>query len=199
MSVSAKKAKLIYWEYLPILLLVLISLTIGLATVKRYGESWDEESLYSYADQVLIAYGNALGITEETPTYSNLTEQYGPVVMVVTKLVHKTILPAWLISEVNHLVNFLCFQIGVIALFGLSRRWLNQWAAFGVMLLFISQPLLWGHAFINPKDIPFMSFFTLLIYLGFRAVDQLSRAPKKKSGLAARQRGQQAHLTPLVF
>ena len=31
-------------------------------------------------------------------------------------------------------------------------------------LLFASQPLIWGHSFINSKDLPFMVFFLASIY-----------------------------------
>jgi len=35
------------------------------------------------------------------------------------------------------------------------------------LLYFAYQPLLWGHAFINPKDMPFLVFLTGSIFLGF--------------------------------
>ena len=174
-----KFSTILHWEYFPLTLLVIINLVIGVITVKHYGESWDEESSYKYGDQVLIAYENILGITEHLPEYSNLTEQYGPIIVVLTKLIHRSILPTWMISEVSHLVNFLCFQIGVIAFYCLSRRWLEKWIAFSVTLLFSTQPLLWGHAFINPKDIPFVAFFLLSIYTGFRTVDKLQISEHK--------------------
>ncbi|HEY3476303.1 MAG TPA: hypothetical protein VGK56_16940, partial [Anaerolineales bacterium] len=44
---------------------------------------------------------------------------------------------------------------------------------FGVTLLFISQPLFWGHAFINPKDIPLLSLFLLTVHLGLRMYDSI--------------------------
>jgi hypothetical protein len=44
-------------------------------------------------------------------------------------------------------------------------------AAFGATLLFTTQPLFWGHAFISPKDIAFMAFFLLSLEFGFRMVD----------------------------
>jgi hypothetical protein len=38
-------------------------------------------------------------------------------------------------------------------------------------LLFATQPVFWGHAFISPKDIPFLTFFLLSLLFGFRMVD----------------------------
>jgi hypothetical protein len=60
-------------------------------------------------------------------------------------------------------------------------------AAFGATVLFITQPLLWGHAFINPKDTPFMALFTVTIYLGLHMVDswQMNNLSKRRLALAA--------------
>jgi hypothetical protein len=48
---------------------------------------------------------------------------------------------------------------------------MSNWAAFGTALLFLTQPLLWGHAFINPKDIAFLAFFLTSIHFGFQMMD----------------------------
>jgi hypothetical protein len=45
------------------------------------------------------------------------------------------------------------------------------------LIIFTTQPLLWGHAFINPKDIPFMFFFTCSVLLGFKMVDSVQERP----------------------
>src|SRR5687767_6568380 len=37
----------------------------------------------------------------------------------------------------------------------------------------MTQPVLWGHAFINPKDIPLLSLLLLSVYLGLRMHDSL--------------------------
>jgi hypothetical protein len=72
-----------------------------------------------------------------------------------------------------HLVNFLFFQIGVYFLYRLSLRWMKPSAALAAAALFAWQPMLWGHAFINPKDPPFMTFFLAAVCLGFELVDKL--------------------------
>ena len=38
----------------------------------------------------------------------------------------------------------------------------------------MTQPVLWGHGFINPKDTPFATAFIAAVYFGFRWVNQLS-------------------------
>jgi len=50
---------------------------------------------------------------------------------------------------------------------------LSDSAAIGATALFATQPLFWGHAFVSPKDIPFLSFFLLALLLGLRFFDQL--------------------------
>jgi hypothetical protein len=47
-------------------------------------------------------------------------------------------------------------------------------AALSTSALFAWQPMLWGHAFINPKDPPFLTFFLASICLGFEMVDKLN-------------------------
>jgi hypothetical protein len=72
-----------------------------------------------------------------------------------------------------HFSYFITFLLTGLCLYSLARRWFNAWTAWGLLLLFTSQPVLLGHAFINPKDIPFMFFLTLSVLWGFRMVDRL--------------------------
>ncbi|HEU4759226.1 MAG TPA: glycosyltransferase family 39 protein, partial [Dehalococcoidia bacterium] len=87
------------------------------------------------------------------------------------------------------LANFASFVVGLVFLYLLARRWLEWPAALGSALLTASQPVLWGHAFINPKDIPLMSFFIAAVYLGLRMVDRVSsvESPTSEELRAARQ------------
>jgi hypothetical protein len=79
-----------------------------------------------------------------------------------------------------HLINFLFFQIGVYFLYRLALRWMKPSAAFAASAFFSWQPLLWGHAFINPKDPPFLVFFVASVRLGFEMVDELSGETSNK-------------------
>jgi hypothetical protein len=47
-------------------------------------------------------------------------------------------------------------------------------AALATSAFFSWQPLLWGHAFINPKDPSFLAFFLAAVCLGFEMVDNLT-------------------------
>lgn len=168
--------------HLPILILLLISLLIGIFTFQDYGMTWDERLYYEYAE----AIGYAYSIPDRLSGDFDINRAYGPSVGD-----HRNRGPAYLLlvrGEVNllhaltgidkvalwHLMNLIVFLIGIFFLYKLSLRWLKPWSAFAAALLYTSQPLLWGHAFINPKDPPFTTIFVVTIYFGFKMVDQLS-------------------------
>jgi hypothetical protein len=68
------------------------------------------------------------------------------------------------------------FQVGIVSLFFLARRWVSETAAFGTALLFNTQPLLLGHAFMNPKDVIFMSLLITSAALGLWMVDHTEKS-----------------------
>ena len=179
----------------PILVLLIVNLVVGIFTFHSYGLSWDEPLFYDYANALGYAYSprewfsgnfnleNAYGISgtdhaNRGPAYIILAR---PVVAVFESLGADNA-SAW------HLINFLTFQLGVYLLYRLAKRWINTPAALTSTALFAWQPLLWGHAFINPKDIPFLVFFVGAVCFGFEMIDVFERGPKgfKKSlGFAA--------------
>ncbi|MBT3321849.1 MAG: hypothetical protein HN392_06150 [Anaerolineae bacterium] len=144
--------------------------------------TWDESLYYGYGE----AIGYAYSIPERLSGNFDINEAYGP-----SKYDHRNRGPAYLliarlpvnglhaltgIDKVDlwHLMNFITYLVGVFYLYKLSLRWLKPESAFAASLFYISQPLLWGHAFINPKDPPFTTIFLATIYYGLRMVDQLS-------------------------
>ncbi|HET6822650.1 MAG TPA: hypothetical protein VFH34_08370, partial [Anaerolineales bacterium] len=162
-------------QNLPINILLALSLLIGILTITDYGESWDELKLYDYAADSLEAYGTWFQ-HGTIPVTGDRFENYGPFFVMLTRIVTKAftqIFPAVQEVDVQHFVYFLTFLFGVWAFYHLAMRWMSHNAAFGATLLFTSQPVLWGHAFINPKDIPLLSLFLLSLYLGMRMHDSL--------------------------
>jgi hypothetical protein len=161
-------------QLFPIIALITICFVIGLITVRDYGESWDEPSDLSYADYSIQAYQHVLH-PQDLKLFSTILNEYGPAYFILAYAssdIIKYIDPS--VSKITawHLVSFVMFMISTLLLYLLSRRWIGKWAALGATLLFVSQPLFWGHAFINPKDIPFMGYFLASIYLGFEMVDK---------------------------
>ncbi|HEX2698325.1 MAG TPA: hypothetical protein VHM28_11510, partial [Anaerolineales bacterium] len=159
---------------------MVIGLLAGFLTFRDYGFSWDEPLFYKYADALGYAYTPAnwfSGHFDLNQSYGPSGDDHknrGPAYLLLARE------PVYLIEKFNintddawHLVNFLAFLLGVYFLYKLCERFVSPWAAFSALALFLFQPLLWGHAFINPKDPPFLVFLSGSVYLGFRMVDQL--------------------------
>ncbi len=158
--------------------LLAVALVVGVLTVRQYGESWDELQFFKYADRALQAY-STWPTTGTVPLTGNTYDNYGPAYVMLVALGARLlglVLP-WLTSDLRHLLYFLTYLAGIWAFHALARRWLTAGAALGATLLFATQPLFWGHAFISPKDIPFLTFFLLSLEFGFRMVDALVSAP----------------------
>lgn len=169
--------KLIRSEYFPLALLILVNLLVGAATLTRYGESWDEYNYYVHAEQALSAYPRLFTTPGQEVQYDPTYRFYGPSFVMLIVLVGK-LLPGAILSDVAHALSFITFQAGLVIFYLLARRWVQPFAAFAATLLFAAQPLLWGHAFINPKDTPFLVGFLLSITLGLKMADAYPAEPK---------------------
>ena len=165
--------KLFRSENFPIIALLILCFAIEIVVAKDYGESWDEPNIFIYANYSFQAYQHILH-PQDLQLFSGDLNYYGPAYFMLAHALSNMIklldpflsaITAW------HLVYFFTFLACVWMLYLLSKRWMSQWAAFGVALLFTSQPLMWGHSFINPKDIPFMTFFLASIYFGLKMLD----------------------------
>jgi hypothetical protein len=168
-------------QHKPVLALIAINLVVGLFTFRDYGFSLDEPLFYGYAD----ALGYAYSPTEWLSGEFDLERAYGP-----SAWDHRNRGPAYILlargpahwlqaaglpqDEAWHLVNFIAFQIGVYFFYVLCRRWMSPWGALAGAALFTTQPVIWEHAFINPKDPPFMVFFLAALELGFQMADRLA-------------------------
>jgi len=165
----------------PILLLLAVNLIIGLFTFQDYGLSLDEPLYYGYADAIGYAYspanwfsGNFDLINAYGPSPGDHANR-GPAYLLLARI------PAHLLQNLGldvasswHLVNFLTFQIGLYFFYIFCLRWMQPWAAFSATALLSTQPILWEHAFINPKDPSFLVFFLITLELGFRLAEKLA-------------------------
>ena len=162
-------------QNLPLTILLILSLMIGMLTLTDYGESWDELKLYDYAADSIDAYSTWFQ-QGTIPVTGDHFENYGPFFVMLTRLITKAlvqIIPSLQEVDVQHLIYFITFLVGIWTFYHLATRWMSRNAALGGALLFMTQPVFWGHAFINPKDIPLLSFFILSLYLGLRMHDAL--------------------------
>jgi hypothetical protein len=174
--------------------LVLLTSLTGLWLFRDYGLSWDEPLFYKFARTMPRAYS----LTEQRAGTFNFERDidtdhwyYGPAYVLLAGPGVRLLQASGLAEfDAWRLANFAAFVLGLIFLYLLARRWLEWPAALGVALLTASQPVLWGHAFINPKDIPLMSIFIAAIYFGLRMVDQVSspEEPASNQARVARQK-----------
>ncbi len=162
-------------EVILLALWLVANIGIGILTVRQYGVSFDEPNNYRYAADTLSAYKTWFGLAGNIP-YNASYDGHGPAFMAAMLLLIRgiqSIFPSVFQPDLFHLSYFIAFQLAGVCLYLLMRRWFQPWTAWGILILFDTQPLLLGHAFINPKDIPFMLFFTLSILLGFRMADSV--------------------------
>lgn len=160
-------------KYLPTILLACVFIA-GLLTFHQYGESWDDRSLQKYAEKSIAAYATfpqegVVNIGREDLGF------YGPFFVMFTDVLSKslsTFLP-FSLPDLRHLIYYLTYFAGVLAFHSIAKRWLSDIPALGATLLFALQPVLWGHAFMNPKDTPFLSLFLLSISFGMQVFDTL--------------------------
>lgn len=164
-----------------IIALLILSLAVGLLTLKDYGESWDEYNIYKYSNYAINAY-QYLFHPQDLPNFPGDLNNYGTAYFIIANILSQlfvAIIPSWSMIVAWHFIYFLTFLAAVLITYLFARRWASEWAAFGAALLLLTQPLLWGHAFMNPKDTPFMTFFLASIYLGFCMVDAPDRSPRQ--------------------
>ena len=147
-------------------------------TFRSYGLSWDEPLFYDYGEALKYAYTPAnwfsgnFDVTQSFGSSGSDHANRGPAYLLVAmpffslwKGLGFDSASAW------HLTNFLTFNLGIYLLYRLASKWMSKESALAAAALFTFQPLLWGHAFINPKDIPFLTFFHGAVFFGFEMVD----------------------------
>lgn len=151
--------------------LIFFALAIfGALVTRQYGESWDELKFYKYADSSLSAYTSWPRVGTIT-IFGNTYDNYGPAYVMIVSLAAKPLQIIFTESDARHYLYFLTFLVGIWAFYELTKRWLTQNAALFATLLFATQPLFLGHAFISPKDVPFLSFSLLAFLFGLRLFD----------------------------
>jgi hypothetical protein len=117
----------------------------------------------------LQAYGQ--GNLFRSPGIEYFNGPFYFMVFTLTSQLFHTLNPGWLLTDGLHLTNFLTFLGGVFFFHRVALRLLPRGLALFVTALFATQPVLFGHAFINQKDTPLMAFFLASVELGWMAVD----------------------------
>jgi hypothetical protein len=149
-----------------VVVMLLLILVVGFLVDPQYGMSIDEPTRLHFAELSLKAYhGGTTNLTDEKGAFFGMIARLGG-----SLLSH--IVTSWKLIDGWHFMSFLAFGMGLYFFYRLCRRLVSHTPALFATLLFGTQPVLWGHAFINPKDIPFMAFFIASVSLGLDMVDQ---------------------------
>jgi hypothetical protein len=169
----------------PVVLLVIfifLNLLIGLWIAPDFGRSSDEQPERSRSALAYQFYSNEVEI-DPYQAYLDLgiIRHYGTSSTVIIRWVEDLVSPYFqekvIVDHnlISHYMYFVFFQAGILGFYWLIRQFIDDWAALGATLLFGTQPLLIGHAFMNPKDIPLLTVFLLTVASGFSLIDQLSK------------------------
>jgi hypothetical protein len=160
-----------------LIILILINLLIGIIVASDYGESWDENNMRSYAELTIKAYQYFFQPEKMDTYYETLDDRkyYGPAYLMVGNAFVDFVNTQMQINRdsLYHFYNFLTFQLGVFFFYLLNRRFFSSVVAFVNTLIFNFQPVLFGHSFINAKDIAIMVFFMGAVEVGLRLVDAI--------------------------
>jgi hypothetical protein len=148
-----------------------ILLLLGIIFLQDYGTSIDEWHNSYYGQLFLHIYEG--GSLLQSPDIDYFNGPFYFMLFTVTARLFRFLHPAWLATDGLHLTNFITFLIGILFFYRLCLRLLPRTPALLTSALFASQPLLFGHAFINQKDTPFMVYFLASVELGLTAFDHL--------------------------
>jgi len=151
----------------PIVLLVAANLLVGFLLAPHYGQSTDEAANLLFAQGSLASYQHP-----EDPYLDPVREDKGPFYLMVWLELGQAFdraVAGWEFVDGRHFVNFLAFQLALVSVYALAIRFVKPTVALAATLLFETQPVLFGHAFINQKDSPFMAFFAATMALGVSA------------------------------
>ena len=142
---------------------------INLKAIKNFLNTNEYEELINYKDKY---HGIAFHILSQ------------PIQIILSDFVQKisgaTISGAYLLSK--HVAIFLIFSISSIFFYLISFK-ISKNFYFSLLstLIYLSYPYFFGHAQINPKDIPFMSFWLINTYIFFKLLENLYTENKIKA------------------
>ena len=157
------------------IILIIINVLFAVFFGSDFGDSYDEEARYTYAIESIERFSNL----DPNPSIGDK----GPIYFVFAKLggdLIRLLNPGLSNIQAWHHIHFLSFILATIAFYSLCLHFLKPDLAFVTSVLFNTQPLLFGHAFINPKDIPFLSLFLLTIASGIKMVTNLISSKEDK-------------------
>ncbi len=152
-------------------LLLATLLVVVLGTFRDYGITWDE-GVHNRAGNWIVRWYATLG-ADDRATYQGNLHLYGGFFELVVQTARRV--SGLEVFENRHLVNAMFGLLGVVAAWGLGNHVGGPGAGFASALALALTPSFYGHAFANPKDIPFASLYTLAAWMALRASERVSR------------------------
>jgi hypothetical protein len=154
-------------DYSFILIFITLNIAISLFIVGNYGVSTDEPLSWEFGTEALKNYFGEGKIVDVDYSHGGgflIPARIG-------QLFFSFLFPNWVEPYSWHIVYFLVFQLSVFFIFLLAKKFVSNWGGNFAALLYSTQPVLWGHAFINPKDTPFTTLFLGAVLLGINLAD----------------------------
>lgn len=161
----------------------LVVLGLGLATFGDYGVTTDETLRMLSAD----SWAEAIVGGDVERLATGVRSHYGVAFDQLGRL-------AWLGHRAlggtdefaaRHLLCFLTFWLGLWGTWALARRLCSDRVAIIALVLLALAPRVWGSAFANPKDIPFLTTWVWAMVACVRAIQSPSRRSTVWLALAA--------------
>jgi Dolichyl-phosphate-mannose-protein mannosyltransferase len=150
---------------------LLVLATVVLFTFRDYGLSWDEEHS---ADNGRLALAWMLSAGRDQRIIEAFRQQdYGSFFNLLAR-VASGVSPVGL-YETGHLLIAIFAWLGILFVFRLGRAVGGSRCGFFAALCLTLTPAYYGHAFVNPKDVPLAALFAAAAYYAMRAFDELPR------------------------
>ena len=176
--IAVRRARLLaHW---PVTLLLFAGLIAGVVLGNDFGMSWDEDRNADVGADALQVYvgSNAYFLD------SSLAD-HGPAYFMIQSIsseVISKVLPGWTLADGRHLANYITFLAGALCFYILSLRLMRRDTASVLTAILVTQPLLLGNAFVNQKDIPFLTFFLATLVTGLAAADHWRVSRRSRPG-----------------
>jgi len=152
-------------------LFALFGLAVFLA-FRGYGLSWDEPLQHWYGQQILDYYLG--GLQGRVPGTDHYHVHYYPGAFDLLVAIVSRVSPLWE-YDTRHLVGGLTGLLGIVGCWSLARRVAGDRAAFFAAVLLATFPAWFGHALMNPKDLPHAVAHVWALVFLVRCLDELPR------------------------
>ena len=150
-------------------IVLLLFLLAGFLTLDDYGKGWDEVVRWKSGDLKLAYYQNLFSGESHDIERHMAGDRYPGLFDLPLALFHATFGGNRMIQ--GHVLSICFGALGLAATAWLGSTVFNRRTGFFAALLLAILPLFYGHAMINPKDIPFLATYTL----GLAALTSLAR------------------------